>query len=101
LHRIVHLDLSGNPITADGLHALAAAGLSRLRTLRLCRTGAVGQALLRLPALDRLDLLDLSGNDVSDQDREFFDWAGPPVDRMPAHPVAVALRARLGHRLRL
>lgn len=101
LERVVHLDLSGNRITVDGVHALAAADLPRLRTLRLCHTGGVAETLLRLPALDQLELLDLSGNDVSDQDREFFDWAGPPVYRIDADPVAVALRTRLGDRLRL
>jgi hypothetical protein len=43
----------------------------------------------------------LSDNDMSDTDRDYYDWAGPPVSTVPADTVAIALRQRLGYRLQL
>jgi hypothetical protein len=84
------------------MEILAAARLPSLRTLSLrgVRPGDVG-ALLRMAALDRLELLDLGDNGLLDEDREYYDWAGGPVDRAGADPATVELRWRLGVRLRL
>ncbi|GAA0708911.1 hypothetical protein Drose_21640 [Dactylosporangium roseum] len=97
-----HLDLSGNRIGAEGIATLLGPSAAALRELVLRRVPGPGLAALPdLPGLDGLDVLDLSDNDMSDIDREYYDWAGPPVHTVPADAVAVALRERLGCRLRL
>ncbi|WP_432991846.1 hypothetical protein [Dactylosporangium sp. CA-233914] len=99
---VTRLDLSGNPVTPEGFEALADAAMPALRELLLRNVRCAGLgALLRAAALDKLTLLDLSENDLADHDREYYDWAGPPVYTIPADEVCVELRLRLGYRLDL
>jgi Leucine-rich repeat (LRR) protein len=112
LSGLVRLDLSRNPLGVAGLAALADSDLPNLRELVLRNLPGLGQfqplsdtpalrPLLNMPGLNRLALLDLSDNDISDTERHYWDWSGIGGSSRPADPDCVVLRQRLGHRLRL
>jgi hypothetical protein len=59
------LDLSGTPVTDEGVFRLR--GLSRLVQLSLAGTAVSDRSQSSLAALQRLERLDLSATDVSQQ----------------------------------
>jgi uncharacterized protein (TIGR02996 family) len=78
--RLTRLDLSGNPIGPTGAQALTAAGLPRLRSLKLgmARLGDDGlRALAGAPGLEGLTTLSVSYNKIGVDGLEAF-AAAPP-----------------------
>ncbi len=95
------LDLADNPL-GGGLAALAGSPhLGALHILGLARCGGPFDALVELSVLDQLSELDLSGSGLSDRHRKVFDWDKRTIVEVAASDLAVALRRRLGPRLKL
>jgi hypothetical protein len=95
------LDLAENPL-GDGLaHLAASPHLGTLRVLGLAGCEGRFDALLDLPVLEQLNDLDLTGTGLSDRHRTVFDWEKHAVDQVVASDLAVALRRRLGPRLKV